>query len=64
VTAGVIATVGQACRPVVQDYRRVHFKNYPYAVFFVVYGDRAVVYLVIHTSRDPALTARRLGERR
>ena len=64
VTSGLIASVGQACRQVVQDYRRVHFKDYPYAVYFVVYGAHAVIYLVIHTSRDPVLISSLLGERR
>jgi hypothetical protein len=64
VTTCLIASVGQAYREVVKDYRRVHLKNYPYAVYFVVYGSRAVIYLVIHTSRDPALIQTLLGERR
>jgi toxin ParE1/3/4 len=64
VTAGLIASVGQACRHVVHDYRRVHLKDYPYAAYFVIYGSRAVIYLVVHTSRDPSLITRLLGERR
>ena len=55
-TTGLIASVGQACRQVVRDY--------PYAVYFVVYGPSAVIYLVIHTSRDPAWITELLGERR
>ena len=60
----LIALTGHTCRQVVHDYRRVHLKDYPYAVYFVIYGSNAVIYLVNHTSRDPALIARLLGERR
>jgi plasmid stabilization system protein ParE len=63
-TTGLIASVGQTCRQVVRDYRRVHLKDYPYAVYFVVYGPSAAIYLVIHTSRDPAWITELLGERR
>ena len=64
VTSGLIASIGSSCRQVVRDYRRVHLKDYPYAVYFVVYGSGAVIYLVIHTSRDPSLVAHLLSERR
>ena len=61
---GVIASVGGALRIVVRDYRRVHLKVYPYAVYFTVHGTHAVVYLVTHVSRDPVLVSRLLGDRR
>lgn len=63
VTAGQIAAAGQTYRRVVRDYRRLHFTKFPYSVYFTVHGEIAVVYLVIHASRDPALIEQLLGER-
>jgi toxin ParE1/3/4 len=60
----VISSLGQVHRVVIRDYRRVHLKVYPYAVYFTVHGSTAVIYFVIHTSRDPSAVKRLLGDRR
>jgi plasmid stabilization system protein ParE len=41
--------------------RRALLKRFPYAVYFAIEGDIAVVVAVLHASRDPAEWQRRRG---
>jgi len=42
-------------RKVYQDFRRVLLDRFPYLLYFRIEGDRVVVFLLIHGSRNPAL---------
>lgn len=61
---GLIAAHGRVYRNVHGDYRRLHFADFPYVVYFVVYRDRVIVYLVVDATRDPALIHQLLDQRR
>jgi len=63
-TAERIAAFGQVHRQVIADYRRFHFTDFPYTIYFVVHGSVATVYLVIDATRDPALILHMLRARR
>ncbi len=41
--------------------RRALLRRFPYAVYFAIEGDAAVVLAVLHASRDPAEWQRRRG---
>ena len=37
------------------DVRRALTRRFPYAVYFTIDGDSAVVFAILHASRDPAV---------
>ena len=42
-----------------REFRRVLTRRFPYAVFYVIAGDRVVVFAILHTARDPRLWRKR-----
>jgi toxin ParE1/3/4 len=51
-------------RKVYQDFRRVLLGRFPYALYFRIERKSAVVFLLIHGARDPALIRRALRGRK
>jgi hypothetical protein len=48
---------------VYHDFRRSLFRRFPYAVYFRVQGNAAIVFGVFHCARDPRRTGSTLLER-
>lgn len=42
-----------------RNMRRALVRRFPYGVFYLVQGDRAIVLAILHMSRDPQLWRRR-----
>jgi plasmid stabilization system protein ParE len=49
----------EASRKVYREFRRVLTRRFPYAVFYSVQAERAVVFAILHTARDPRLWRQR-----
>jgi plasmid stabilization system protein ParE len=58
-----IRTHPQTFRCVYQDYRRVLLNPFPYAVYFRLENDSAIITLVFHTARNPARLKKLLSKR-
>jgi plasmid stabilization system protein ParE len=49
----------EASRKLYREYRRVLTRRFPYAIFNAVHAQRAVVFAILHTARDPRLWRQR-----
>ena len=49
----------EASRKAYREFRRVLTRRFPYAVFYSVQAERAVVFAILHTARDPRLWRQR-----
>ncbi|MFT3992130.1 MAG: type II toxin-antitoxin system RelE/ParE family toxin [Luteolibacter sp.] len=55
-----ISKRGESFAVRVGNYRRIQLEVFPYAIYFKIKPDRAVVNLVVHTARNPSFLSRRL----
>jgi len=49
----------EASRKIHREFRRALTRRFPYSVYYVVRGERIVVFAVLHAARDPRLRAKR-----
>ncbi len=46
------------------EFRRCLLRRFPYAVYFLIKGDRILVFGLFHCARDPRSVKKKLRERR
>ena len=58
-----IASTSQSYRTLYRDFRRAIMPRFPYLIYFKVEANTAIIFLLIHSARDPAVTRPILRQR-
>src|SRR5881394_75279 len=48
-----------ANRKLYREYRRGLTRRFPYSIFYVIYGERVIVFGILHAARDPRVWKKR-----
>ena len=49
----------EANRKLYREYRRGLTQRFPYSIFYVIHGERVVVFGILHAARDPRVWKKR-----